>query len=329
MLQTDNVVFYTLHLFAGAGGGLLADKYLGFRPIGAVEINPYCRRVLLQRQLDGSLPAFPVWDDVTTFRADNPDTREYIEQLRAVRDRLIICGGFPCQDISAAGRKAGITGKRSGLWREYARIIGEIRPAYVYVENSPYLIRRGADVVSADLSGMGYSVTWGIISAADVGARHIRRRFWGLAVRDVSNAAGARTQAGSNNKDALPAYARPAQLLQRIPDSLRKWTKDRLASSRARQELKRCNGRGKEADIIRQRRQAKPGLGRVAYGVPDWLDATLRGEYWRADELGLPRIVKHSNNRRQRLMAIGSAQVPLCAAVAFVKLLDILRRYNE
>ena len=327
--MSDNVVYYTLHLFAGAGGGLLTDKYLGFRPIGAVEINPYCRRVLLQRQLDGSLPAFPVWDDVTTFRADNPDTREYIEQLRTVRDRLCISGGFPCQDISAAGKGVGITGKRSGLWREYARIVSEVRPAYVFVENSPDLIRRGADIVSADVSSLGYNFAWGIISAADVGARHIRRRFWGLAVRDDTDTKSSRRETDCNDCNPGAQQLRPAQLLQCIPDSLRKWTEDRLTSSRARQELKRCNRGGKETDIIRLRRQAESRLGGMANGISDWMDATLRGEYWRADELGLPRIVKHSNNRRQRLMAIGNAQVPLCAAVAFVKLLDILRRYNE
>ena len=86
----------TLHLFAGGGGGVLADRLLGRDIVGAVEIEKFPREVLLSRQADGILPLFPIWDDVTTFRADNPDTAEYIEGLRSIRDHLCIAGGFPC-----------------------------------------------------------------------------------------------------------------------------------------------------------------------------------------------------------------------------------------
>lgn len=86
---------HTLHLFAGAGGGLLADLLQGHTPIGAVELEAYPRKVLLQRQLDGILPVFPIWDDVTTFRSDNPETSEYFDYLRKGAKELTICGGFP------------------------------------------------------------------------------------------------------------------------------------------------------------------------------------------------------------------------------------------
>ena len=171
---------YTLHLFAGSGGGILADLLLGHRIIGAVEIDAYARQVLLCRQADGTLPQFPVWDDVRTFRADNPDTAEYIKRLRGIRENLCISGGFPCQDISAAGKGEGINGERSGLWKEFARIVREIRPQYVFLENSNLLVRRGLDVVLTDLAEMRYSLAWGIISAADVGAPHLRKRFWAV-----------------------------------------------------------------------------------------------------------------------------------------------------
>ena len=85
----------TLHLFAGAGGGILADILLGHVPAGAVELAAYPRRVLLQRQLDGGLPRFPVWDDVTTFRSDNPATSGFFRRLKEVSTELAICGGFP------------------------------------------------------------------------------------------------------------------------------------------------------------------------------------------------------------------------------------------
>jgi site-specific DNA-cytosine methylase len=89
------VVLETFHLFAGAGGGILADSLLGHKPVGAIEIEPYPRKVLLARQLDGSLPEFPIWDDVRTFRSDNPETASYIDRLKARRKGLAICGGFP------------------------------------------------------------------------------------------------------------------------------------------------------------------------------------------------------------------------------------------
>ena len=156
-----------LALFAGAGGGILGGKLLGWRTVCAVEIDPYCAGVLVARQNDGILPPFPIWDDVTTF-----DGRPW----RGTVD--VVSGGFPCQDISAAGKGAGIEGKRSGLWREMARIISEIRPRYVLVENSPLLVSRGLDVVLADLAKMGYDARWGIIGADDAGAPHRRKRIW-------------------------------------------------------------------------------------------------------------------------------------------------------
>lgn len=156
-----------LALFAGIGGGILGGKLLGWRTRCAVEINPYCRRVLLARQRDGMLPRFPIWDDVRTF--DGKPWRGHID---------IVTGGFPCQDISAAGKGAGITGEKSGLWKEMARIISEVRPRYVLVENSPMLSVRGLHVVLGDLAAMGFSARWGIVSAADVGAPHLRERIW-------------------------------------------------------------------------------------------------------------------------------------------------------
>ena len=89
------MAMFTLHLFAGIGGGILADILLGHKPIGAVEIDEYCRQVLLARQLDGCLPQFPIWDDVATFRADNPATGGYIRRLKEVSGELAVCGGFP------------------------------------------------------------------------------------------------------------------------------------------------------------------------------------------------------------------------------------------
>jgi DNA (cytosine-5)-methyltransferase 1 len=160
----------TFHLFAGAGGGILADVLLGHNPIGACEIMPYPRNVLLARQRDGHLPSFPIWDDVATL--DGNPWRGSVD---------VLCGGFPCQDISAAGKGAGITGERSGLWKEYARLIGEMRPRFVFAENSPLLRTRGLGVVLEDLAALGYNARWGVLGARDVGAPHKRDRMWVLA----------------------------------------------------------------------------------------------------------------------------------------------------
>jgi len=159
-----------LHLFAGAGGGVLGGILCGHTTVCAVEIEPYCRKVLLQRQRDGILPRFPIWDDVQTF--DGKPWRGHVD---------IVCGGFPCQDISAAGKGAGIEGSRSSMWKHMARIIGEIRPQYAFVENSPLLVGRGLATVLADLAEMGYDAKWCVLGAVDAGAPHRRDRIWILA----------------------------------------------------------------------------------------------------------------------------------------------------
>lgn len=156
-----------LALFAGAGGGILGGQLLGWRTVCAVEIDPYCRSVLLARQRDGMLPVFPIWDDVRTF--SGVPWRGHID---------VISGGFPCQDISSAGKGAGLSGEKSGLWREFARIIGEVRPTHVFIENSPYLRTRGLVTVLKDLAERGYNARWGVLGASDVGAPHIRKRLW-------------------------------------------------------------------------------------------------------------------------------------------------------
>ena len=159
-----------LALFAGAGGGILGGQLLGWNTVGAVEIEEYPRNVLLQRQRDGILRPFPIWDDVSTF-----DGRPW----RGLVD--VVSGGFPCQDISVAGKGAGITGARSGLWGEMFRIIREIRPRFAFMENSPMLTVRGLGNVLGDLAEVGYNAEWLVLGASDVGAPHRRERIWILA----------------------------------------------------------------------------------------------------------------------------------------------------
>lgn len=159
-----------LALFAGAGGGILGGTLLGWHTVGSVEIERYPRECLLQRQRDGILPHFPIWDDVTTF--DGKPWRGLVD---------VVSGGFPCQDISAAGKGAGIDGARSGLWSEMFRIICEVRPRFAFMENSPMLTARGLGRVLGDLAASGYHAAWLVLGASDVGALHVRKRIWILA----------------------------------------------------------------------------------------------------------------------------------------------------
>jgi DNA (cytosine-5)-methyltransferase 1 len=191
-----------LALFAGIGGGLLAGHWLGWRVVCAVEVDPYAASVLVARQNDGLLPPFPVWDDVRTF-----DGRPW-------RGRVdVVSGGFPCQDISKIGSGAGLDGARSGLWREFARVVGEVRPGFVFVENSPALLVRGLGRLLADLARLGYRCRWRVLGAADVGAPHERNRIWivadlegGAALPDADRAGlPQREGIGRDDGEELPA----------------------------------------------------------------------------------------------------------------------------
>jgi DNA (cytosine-5)-methyltransferase 1 len=148
-------------LFAGIGGFDYGFERAGMRCVWQCEIDAYCIRVLEKH-----------WPDVLRVRD--------IRQLRAddVPKVDVFCGGFPCQDISLAGKGAGIGGARSGLWSEYARLIGELRPRYVVVENVAALLARGLSVVLGDLAALGYDAEWDCIPASAVGAPHRRDRLW-------------------------------------------------------------------------------------------------------------------------------------------------------
>ncbi len=166
-IKCDDEGLRELALFAGAGGGILGGKLLGWQTICAVEYNAYARSVLLARQNDGTLASFPVWDDVRTF-----DGRPWCGLVD------VVSGGFPCQDISPIGLRAGIDGEQSGLWGDMARIIGEVLPRYVLVENSSHLVGNGLARVLSDLAKLGFDAQWGIIGANDVGADHERKRLF-------------------------------------------------------------------------------------------------------------------------------------------------------
>jgi DNA (cytosine-5)-methyltransferase 1 len=158
-------------LFAGIGGLDLGLARAGLVCRWQVEIEPYSRRVLHKR-----------WPDVTCYG----DVRTFRDIPRVD----LICGGFPCQDLSFAGKRAGIEGDRSGLWFEYARILRDARPRWVLIENVPGLLVHDAmRRVVGELAGIGYVGCWRSVRASDFGASHLRKRVFIVAYRAVADAA--------------------------------------------------------------------------------------------------------------------------------------------
>ena len=149
-------------LFSGVGGLELGLEWAGVgHTVWQVEKDPYARAVLAKHWPDATR-----YDDVCTVGAHNLEPVD------------VICGGFPCQDISYAGKGAGLAGARSGLWYEFARIVGELGPRFVVVENVAALLTRGIDAVLGTLADLGYDAEWSTLRASDVGAPHRRERVF-------------------------------------------------------------------------------------------------------------------------------------------------------
>ena len=266
-----------LALFAGAGGGILGGHLLGWRTVCAVEWEPYPASVLCARQNDKLLPPFPIWDDVQTF-----DGRPW----RGIVD--VISGGFPCQDISVAGKGDGLEGERSGMWREMARIIHEVRPRYVFVENSPMLTSRGLGSVLGDLATMGFDAKWGVLGANDIGANHQRQRIWIRA--ELANTKCMGWSQGTSEHGAFN-------------------------DQKSTNYISDCG----------QTQSNKVGYTKST-GFTPCLEGQKQGESWRASigsaqwweiEPPVDRVADGMVDRVDRLKAIGNGQVPLCAATAW------------
>ena len=298
-----------LALFAGAGGGILGGKLLGWRTVCAVEWEAYPASVLCARQNDGLLPPFPIWDDVQTF--DGHPWRGIVD---------VISGGFPCQDISAAGKGAGIDGERSGMWGEMARIIREVRPRFVFVENSPMLTSRGLGRVLGDLAAMGFDARWGVLGAKDIGANHQRDRIW--IVGKATNANSIRLQKSTNQQKLEGERRNQLQIEQSRDTSDMAYAKELFS-----------NG-GNDNTRISMEREAQSKFGdycwqkTMAYTLCKWEHNSGMGRLkqlgqetnyrsWWATEPALGRVADGVAARVDRLKAIGNGQVPLCAATAW------------
>jgi len=261
-----------LDLFSGIGGFSLGLERAGMRTVAFCEIDPKCREVLAERW-----PAVPRYDDIRSLTGDRLRTDGIAVDA--------ICGGFPCQDISLAGKGAGLAGERSGLWFDYARIIGELRPRYVIVENVAALLGRGLDRVLGDLAALGFDAEWHCIPASALGARHRRDRLW-----IVAHATGERrgeTRADSERHPQRLAISGDV-LADADSPRLQEWEPigRRLAEEIgrfSRMATERCGCPLPDADSEPTQRPAiawcerhpwafEPEVGRVANGVPGRVD---------------------------------------------------------
>jgi DNA (cytosine-5)-methyltransferase 1 len=258
----------TLDLFSGIGGFSLGlERTGGFQTVAFCEIEPFCRRVLSKHW-----PGVPIYEDVRQLSADT---------LR--RDGIavdVICGGFPCQDISTAGRRAGLEGARSGLWSEYARLIGEIRPRFVIVENVPGLLSLGMATVLGELSEIGYDAVWDCIPASACGAPHRRDRVWIVAysssARRRQNAGGASGHEGAHEGRTTEDHHQPG--CNGESDDTRVVADANTGNVNGRRgalQMGRQRVSGETAhygDSGRAQWSPEPDVGRVAHGVSNRVD---------------------------------------------------------
>jgi len=275
-----------LDLFSGIGGFSLGLERAGMETVAFCEIEEYPRKVLAKHW-----PDIPIYDDVRTL------TKERLE-ADGIRSIDVICGGFPCQDISAAGKQAGISdGTRSGLWSECARLLGELRPRYAIFENVTALISgdqgRWFQRVLWDISEVGYDAEWHCIPASELGAHHHRDRVWIIAYpkRITGRAdAGAQSQASEErqelqqeNGESLPGNTKPVcSDVAHANDTRYTTLKDEIntVGAKIKQEWdKQSQPKSSRCSCW----EIEPQVGRVANGIP---------------------------NQSHRLRALGNAVVP-------------------
>jgi DNA (cytosine-5)-methyltransferase 1 len=296
-----------LALFAGAGGGILGGKLLGWRTVCAVEWEPYPASVLVARQNDGLLPPFPIWDDVQTF--DGKPWRGIVD---------VVSGGFPCQDISSAGRGAGIDGERSGMWREMARIIHEVQPRFAFVENSPMLTSRGLGTVLGDLASMGFDARWGVLGAADIGANHQRDRIWIIAKRrgHVPYAQHNRIRRWEQQQESVKKENVANSEGNRNRRDTRELSAQDEQQKKERQEKRIWEFDNASQGFVSNSNVPQQQGGSISSGIQQEYSFASDSRWWEV-EPDVGRVADGVAARVDRLKAIGNGQVPLCAATAW------------
>lgn len=288
-----------LSLFSGAGGGLLGTYLLGWQPIGYVEWNDYCQRVIAARIRDGILPAAPIFGDIRTFTSEG-----YAAGYTGLVD--IITGGFPCQPFSIAGARLGADDPRN-MWPATIECIRVVRPRFCLLENVPGLLTTGYfGTVLGDLAASGYDVRWRVLSAAEMGAPHLRDRLWIVAYADGSRCGkqnAFRSDCHIEWNDTTQEQDRRSEQGQPVADR-------EVSNSNSDNEYRRsgnvqmgrewCSINVAENSATRRNQwSTEPTMGRVAYGVAYRMD---------------------------RISALGNGQVPAVVRAAWLLLNESIYR---
>jgi DNA (cytosine-5)-methyltransferase 1 len=219
----------------------------------------------------------------------------------------VVSGGFPCQDISAAGKGAGIEGERSGMWKHMARIVGEVQPRFVLVENSPLLVGRGLGLVLGDLAEMGYDAQWGVVGAHHASAPHKRDRIWIVANRAEHGRREGR--AGRSN----PGDTRKRkQSLQAVADAESTRLERHRSDARESEISEPWNDGASMGDADEGGRSRRAGTIRQADGRRQSEDAG-----WWATEPDVGRVAHGVAARVDRLRCLGNGQVPRVVPLAW------------
>ena len=280
-----------LDTFAGIGGFSYAATKLvgGYRTTQFIEIDPFCQKILKKH-----FPFTPIHDDIRTFTA-----------IPGQYD--VICGGFPCQDISLAGGREGITEKsRSGLFYELMRVIRLVRPKFVIMENVAAILNNGLDIVLGELSEAGYDAEWSVISASSLGACHRRSRWWLVAYPNSFRCGGRDSKRCSVQKRTILSTEQ---------------TRNEMGS-----ETERCSSFSSNSDSKRLQRTNFSEMEREI-----WSESTTRrlNPNWRSyvSKPILPRGSYGLSNRVDRTKSLGNSVVPQVAAITLKRLHDLY--YNE
>jgi len=293
-----------LDLFSGIGGFSLGLERAGMKTIAFCEVDKKCQEVLRKHWKD-----VPIFDDVTTLKGTDIDGTVDV-----------ICGGFPCQDISLAGKGAGLEGERSGLWWEFHRLIKEIKPKWAIIENVSALRNRGLDQVLRSLNEIGYDAEWHCITAASIGAPHRRDRIWIVAYpRDSSRWDGISGSIGRDGERELEESIRSSETTEITGSSE---TSETLSNSKSKlsngnnfdsessksssQELGSCNSK---RDVSDSNSEGLEGQWKVSSRISKELKDPSYSCWW-ATEPNVGRVAHGIPNRVDRLKQLGNAVVP-------------------
>lgn len=300
-----------LDLFAGIGGFTLGLERAGFETVAFCEIEPYAQKVLAK-----NWPGVPIYDDVRTITAD-----------RLLADGIgvdVITGGFPCQDISVAGKQAGIEGERSGLWTECARLIRELQPRYAIFENVTNLLTGdGGDWfkrVLWDISEVGYDAEWHCIPASAIGAHHHRDRVWIVAYSssagsearssnglgdDDRSCGNARQLAGASEQESVLAYPRHNESRRESKRSCNQL----INSAETGERPEARDGFADSGEVLADTDSAQRQRRSLSVGIQSQHANIVGASGWSA-EPDVGRVANGVPARSHRLKCLGNAVVP-------------------